>query len=307
MRLLPRRRSGASLSLSPTAGLRPTETVTATVTLDEAVDGVTAARVELGYVNAYRYYWAGRRDAAVKHDDSSLLTMGQVGTSYGSTRETSDWVHVLDVPLTVVGGALSGGTHTAALRLPSWAPGSAESAVRWEARLRVERAGRDVEAEKSFQVLVGPPDPAPAELPLVQGESALANTVTFGLAIDGVCHRVGDPVRGVVSLTPRELVTRTANLDVRFLRLRISHPLEKTPSDPSEHFTRPHVVVAEDLRLTQGVTTEVPFEVVFPVGEDPTTETVHCTLEWWLMATLNFAGATGGIERARRGIVVYTA
>lgn len=310
MRLLPRRKSAATLTLSPEHGLPATESLTATVTLTEPLDAITAARVELGYVNTYRYHWAGRRDAAMRHDDTSLVTMGQVGTSHGSDRETEDWVAVLDQALPVSSGVLDAGSHAVQLRLPSWAPGSSESTVRWLARLRIERDGRDVQAEQAFDVVVGAPDPPPADLPLIQGEVAMSNTLAFDIVTERPCYRAGEEVRGSVSVTPRELgrnAGRPAELGVWFMSLRSSHPLEKTPGDTTESFVRPMVTVAKDLALTDGVTVEIPFAVVLSEDVDPTTAAVHSSLDWFVQARISFAGATGGIERARRGIVVYTA
>ncbi|MBA2793797.1 MAG: hypothetical protein H0U32_07415 [Thermoleophilaceae bacterium] len=51
---------------------------------------MTSAVVELGYVDTYRYRWAGRADAAMKADDMSMVAMDQIGTDHGSERETSD-------------------------------------------------------------------------------------------------------------------------------------------------------------------------------------------------------------------------
>lgn len=307
MRLLPRRRPAATLALSPAGPHRATETVTAQVTLDEPLDGITRACVELGYVNTYRYRWAGRRDAAVGFDDTSLATMGQVGTSCGSDKDTEAWVAVLDEPLPAPGGVLAAGTHAVGLRLPSWSPGSSRSAVSWRVRLRIERQGRDSEDEAELTVLVAAPDPPPADLPLIQGESALSDLVAFDVTTERPCYRAGEPVRGVVTLTPRRAVTRTAELGVWFMRVQRSHPLERTPAEATEAFTRPMVTVAKDLQLVEGVTTAVPFSVTLPADADPTTEAVHCSLDWFVQVRLSFAGATGGIERARRGIVVHTA
>ncbi len=70
---------------------------------------------------------------------------------------------MLDQPLSVAGGHLEAGKHAVGLRLPSWSPGSAGSTVAWEARLRVERDGRDVEASAPLTALVAAPNPAPTE------------------------------------------------------------------------------------------------------------------------------------------------
>jgi hypothetical protein len=103
---LGRSRARAEVEIAP-AVVSPTESIVATVTLAEPIDRVAAARVQLGYVNRCSYRWAGRRDAALRHDDSSLLTLGQVGTDAGSDRNTEDWVAVLDEELPFAGGTLA--------------------------------------------------------------------------------------------------------------------------------------------------------------------------------------------------------
>ena len=67
------------------------------------------------------------------------------------------------------------------------------------------------------------------------------------------------------------------------------------------------LTVAKGLALTEGVRIDIPFAITLPADVDPTTEAVHSSLEWSLQARVMFSGATGGVERARRGIVVYTA
>jgi hypothetical protein len=284
-----------------------TDEVRVTVTLAQDLDKVESATVEIGYVNTYRYRWAGRHDAAAKFDDTSLITMDQVGTDYGSDRETSDWVAALGRPLPVAGGTLHAGPHEVRLRVPSWAPGTSRSTVRWEARLRVARGGRDVEAEQAFTVLVAAPDPPPAELPLVQGTRAMANSIEWDIVTERTCYRPGDVVAGTISLTAREPVTRTGQLAVYFMTAFTSHPLERTPAGDTESQTRPPIVVAEDLQLRQGETTTLPFSVTLPAEVDPTTEAVHSSVDVSLLARIMFSGLTGGVESARRGIVVHTA
>jgi hypothetical protein len=282
-RLIPGRSSGATLAVAPDT-VDATDEVRVTVALAEDVDKVESAVVELGYVNTYRYRWAGRHDAAAKFDDMSLVTMDQVGTDYGSERDTTDWVGALSQPLPVAGGTVRAGAHEVRLRVPSWAPGTSRSTVRWEARLRIARGGRDVEAEQAFTVLVAAPDPPPAALPLVQGTKAMHNTIEWDITTERTCYRPGDVVTGTIALTPREPVTRTGELAVYFMTTFTSH-----------------------LQLHHGQTTTLPFSVTLPAEVDPTTEAVHSSLDVSLLARIMFSGLTGGVESARRGIVVYTA
>jgi hypothetical protein len=297
MRLLPKRRSGATMSIVPDRPLLPTESLTATVTLDEQLDDVTDARIEIGYLNTYKYEWAPATGG-------SLASGGTYGGP-GGYKDATDFVHVIDEPLVFAGGTLMAGTYSATLRLPSWSPGSSDPAIDWVARLKVERKGKDPEAEAHFTVLTPAPDPLPTQSRFVQGERAMANSIHFAIATDALAYRAGSVMRGTISVTPGEPVTKSAKADVRFLRQQISHPLERNPSPLIEWFSRPHVTVADDLTLQQGVTTEIPFEITLPVDAAPTTEAVHNSLEWWVVATITYSGMTGAIEKARREIVVY--
>jgi hypothetical protein len=305
-RLIPGRAGAATVAVTPER-VNATDEVRVVVDLPEAIDKVESAVVELGYVNTYRYRWAGRHDAAAKVDDMSVVTMDQVGTDYGSDRSTSDWVAALNQPLPVAGGTLRAGEHEVRLRVPSWAPGTSRSTVRWEARLRVVRPGRDVEVAQDFEVLVAAPDPPPAELPLIQGTKAISNSIEWDITTERTCYRPGDVITGTISLTPREPVTRTGELAVYFMTVFTSHPLERTPALDTEAQTRPPIRIAEDLRLRHGETTTLPFSVTLPAEVDPTTEAVHSSLDVYLLARIMFSGLTGGVESARRGIVVHTA
>ncbi|MCW2801511.1 MAG: hypothetical protein JWQ70_2983 [Aeromicrobium sp.] len=297
MRLLPKRRSGATMTIVPDRPLLPTESLTATVTLDEQLDDVTDARIEIGYLNTYKYEWAPAT--------GSGIATGNTYSSPGGYRDTTDFVHVIDEPLVFAGGTLMAGTYSATLRLPSWSPGSS-FAVDWVARLKVDRKGKDPEAEATFTVLTPAPDPLPTKTRFVEHESALASSIDFAITLDALAYRAGTVVKGTISVTPGEPVTKSAKADVRFLRQQVSHPLERRPSPRIEWFSRPQVVVAEDLALQQGVTTEIPFELTVPADADPTTEAVHNSIEWWVVATITYAGMTGAIEKARREIVVFT-
>ena len=284
-----------------------TDEVRVASTSPEPIDKVESAVVELGYVNTYRYRWAGRHDAAAKFDDMSLVTMDQVGTDYGSDREHLGLGRRAEPASARRRRHLRAGEHEVRLRVPSWAPGTSRSTVRWEARLRVARPGRDVEAEQAFEVLVAAPDPPPAELPLIQGTRAISNSIEWDITTERTCYRPGDVVTGTISLTPREPVTRTGELAVYFMTVFTSHPLERTPAVDTETQTRPPIRVAEDLQLREGETTTLPFSVTLPAEVDPTTEAVHSSVDVFLLARIMFSGLTGGVESARRGIVVFTA
>ena len=56
------RASGAHVAVTPDIARRR-QSVTATITTDKPIDKVSAATLEWGYTNFYRYRWAGRADS----------------------------------------------------------------------------------------------------------------------------------------------------------------------------------------------------------------------------------------------------
>ncbi len=298
------RAPAVDLALDPTTRL-PTQTLTATVTVPEALDGVTAAGLTLGYVNTYRYRWAGRRDAAAAHDDLSLVTMGQVGTSYGGERETSDWIAVSEHPLDAPGGVLRAGPHAVAIRVPSWAPGSSASTVAWQLRLQIAHAGRDVAVEAPFTVLA-PPPAQPLAATVV--ERVLGDACDIDITVDRPWCRAGTALTGTVSLTPKRDVP-TADVAVLLQRLRVSHPLERTPAADVAVDTRVPVSLGKHVQLSAGVTTTLSYAIDVPADADPTCEAVHASITWAVQVRILYAGLLNGEmpERVRRPFVVVTA
>lgn len=302
MRLLPRRPAGAELRIDPATPVRPTDTITVGVVLADAIDGVTAARVELGYDNHYNYRWAGKHSHA--YLDENVLFFDMAGTDHGSHRDVTDWVAVLDAPLPLAGGRLEGGVHAVPLRLPSWAPGSSDTTVTWRVRLCVERSGRDVEAEQTFEVVVPPPTGAAAPVFVdgrLEGESS-----DIGIALERDWWRPGEPLRGTATIAARG-VDLIGDVDLRLERLRESHPLVRTPG-PGQIAERPILTAVEGLALPAGLAVAVPFELVVPADAPPSTETVHSSIHWFVRLRVRYTGQVGHVpDVVRRGFGVFTA
>jgi hypothetical protein len=296
------RSPAAELRLEPPGPHQPTDTLTASVALDADVRGVSSARIELGYVNRYPYRWAGRRANASLNQDLDLFAPDVAGTGYGTDRTTTDWVHVLDAPLPVVGGVLRSGAHRVGLRLPSWSPGSSESLVRWEARLQVERSGRDLRASSPLEVHV----PPPAETVAFADEHLDGRSSTVAITLDRDWWMPGEQLLGHLAVTPRVDIGE-ADLLVRVQRTVVSHPLVRTPGDTLE-LDGPAVTLARRTILATGVESVVPFAIDVPPDAAPTTETVHATLGWFVRASVEPRRAVlGGPDRVRRGFGVHTA
>ena len=82
-----RRTPAARVVVTPEA-VRRRQTVTATVTTDNPIDKVSAATLEWGYTNFYRYRWAGRADSMATEMNDVWWLMGEVGTDAGSEKDT---------------------------------------------------------------------------------------------------------------------------------------------------------------------------------------------------------------------------
>lgn len=133
---------GLHLAVTP-AVVSPRQPVQATITVDKPVTKVSAAIVEWGYTNFYRYRWAGRADAAGAAGNDSLLMLDQVGTNYGGDRDTDDWVAVTTCELPIAAGEFAGGSST--FVVPSWAPASSPVIAQWSCRVTIQRSGRDID------------------------------------------------------------------------------------------------------------------------------------------------------------------
>jgi len=285
--------------------LRPTGELVAHVTLPEALDKVASAKVELGYDNTYNYRWAGKADAALTQGADSLANIGEVGTDYGSERETSDWVAVTATDLQVDGATLDAGTHELAFRVPSWAPGSSdERLVRWAVRLAVDRKGRDIETDASFTVLAPPPDPLPAPGPL---ERVMGSSTDIDIRLDRTAWRAGETITGTVIITAPDEPMPEADVAVVLQLDRLSHPLQRTPGQ-GQTYDRERVQLDRRVVLAPGAATDLPFAITLPADAPPSAEAVHGSLVWYLGVRILYKGFSAHLpERVRRGFVVYNA
>ena len=115
------RSGGVRVTVTPD-GVRPRQTVTATVTVDKPIDKVGSARLEWGYDNFYRYHWAGRADSAARAGNDSLLMAGQGGANHGSERDTDGGVGVTRGGIPIAASEFTGASNP--LTIPVGAPGS---------------------------------------------------------------------------------------------------------------------------------------------------------------------------------------
>ena len=132
--------------------------------------------------------------------------MGQVGTDYGSERDTEEWVEALRAPL-VVPAACWGQGSTGSTCGCRRGRRVLRSTVKWRFACTSSARARTSRRRRRLRVLVAAPDPLP-ELPLVQGTRAIANTLQWDIRTERPCYRPSEEVRGTITLTPREPVRR---------------------------------------------------------------------------------------------------
>jgi hypothetical protein len=292
---------GAQVSVRPEVA-RPRQTVTATVTAAKAIDKVSAATLEWGYTNFYRYRWAGRADSAAVAMNDSWWMMGEVGTDAGSEKDTEDWVGVTKVELPVAGGEFSGGSSS--FTVPSWAPGSSEVIARWSARLTIERGGRDVDARGDFAVVIGSDNILVTDEP--QQRTGGDGETDVDIVLSSLTHRAGDTINGTVVLTPHADMS-DGEVVIYWGHRLISHPLVRTPAIGGGAKSGPTIKLGKGISLRSGTPVTVPFAVPLPEDAPPTAEAVHSSLVWFLQATLHYSKWTQGIEQVRRRIAVVNA
>ena len=282
--------------------LLPGDELVATVTIAASLDKVASATAELGYENTYAYRWAGRADAAATAATQSLATIGEVGTDYGSERETSDWVSVVTTDLPLAGDTLEAGVHELPFRVPSWAPGSSEQLAGWAVRLTVDRRGRDVSADGPFTVLA----PAPADPPAGEQERVHGGSSDIDIRLERPSWRAGETITGTIAITAPEALPQ-ADVAVVLQFDRVSHPLERTPAQ-GVTFDRDRVQLDKQLELAVGAPTALRFEIALPADAPPTADGVHSSLRWYLLVRILYKGFSSHLpERVRRGFVVYNA
>lgn len=280
----------------------PGQSVEMRVNTPRPLGDVTSARIELGYDNFYRYRWAGRADAAATAATSAMWWTESAGTTYGTDRNTKDWVCIALVELPVAASVFTDGTAT--FRIPSWAPPSSSQIARWSCRLVVRRRGCDVDEHAEFVVVAGIGD-APTDLGEPEKVSRSAAS-EFDVALPRLVFRAGEAIEGQIIVTPtRDLPD--GDVRVTWQRQRDSHPLTRTPG-PGEILGGHTVRVEKRLALRQGATVRLPFQIALPADAAPTASAVHSSMRWFVNATMYYAGFSGlGAERARQPIAVVNA
>ncbi len=286
--------------MSP-AVVSPRQSIDVRVSVPKPIGNVAAARIELGYNNFYRYRWAGRADAAATAATDAMWLTENVGTTYGTDRDTKEWISVLDAELPVTAGEFTGGG--ANFRIPSWAPPSSALIAGWSCRVVLQRSGRDVEEHADFTVVTGPDD-APSDVGPQEHVSGSA-AAEMQIRLSRLTFRPGESVDGDVVVTPtRDLPA--GDVRVGWQWQRDSHPLNRTPGD-SEVAHGGLVHLGKRIELRERTPIRLPFQVALPADAAPTASAVNSSLHWFIQAKIYYAGFNSlGIECVRQPIVLQS-
>lgn len=298
------RSGGVRVTVTPDVG-GPRQTLTATVTTDKPIGKVTAARLEWGYDNFYRYHWAGRADSSAAAANDTLWTAGQVGTNYGGERDTDDWVCVTRVEIPTATGEFTGASGT--FTVPSWAAGSSPELVRWACRLVIERGGIDVDERGVFTVVIGAQDVDAIEAVLQPVEHYQGGSDSdLDIVLPSAVWRAGEPVTGHLAVRALQNLP-TADIAVYWQRQRDHHPLERYPAQTGT-VDGPPLHLGKKIPMHGGVLFGLPFELPLPADAAPSGEAVHSSVSWFVGARIFYSGFTGHqFQRSRRPIVVVNA
>ena len=256
----------------------PRQVVTATVTATPPVGDVTAASLEWGYTNSYRY-----QAGADAHD-------------------TDDWICAARVELPLTTEVFDGAE--ADFRVPSWAPASSQDIARWSCRVLLARPEGDIDTHGEFAVRVGREQFADEEamqdpVSVVAGDAATALDIRLPTPVVAA----GDVIRGHLIVTPSDDLP-DGELAVCWQKHRESHPLQRTPA-PGGVIDGPIIAVDNRIPLRAGEVTELPFEIPLPVDAPPTATAVNSSMTWYVQAQLRYPGSSSHpTERVAKPIFV---
>jgi hypothetical protein len=272
------------------------------VNTPKPIRDVTSARIELGYNNYFRYRWAGHADAAATAATDAMWLTEDVGTTYGTDRNTKEWIGILTAELPTPTSDFTEGSAT--FRIPSWAPPSSSQIASWSCRLVVQRRGVDIDEAAELIVVTGVDD-VPADIGVperVTGSGASRLDIELPRAV----FRAGETIEGAVVVTPsRDLPV--GDVRVRWQRQRDSHPRTRTPGF-DEVINGRTLQLEKHVTLHEGTPVRLPFQTEVPVDAPPTASAVNSSMRWFVNATMFYAGfSSPGTESVRLPIAVVNA
>ncbi|WP_428340172.1 hypothetical protein [Mycobacterium sp.] len=263
---------------------------------------VTSARIELGYDNFFRYRWAGHADAAATAATSAMWLTEDVGTTYGTDRNTKEWIGIFAAEIPTPTSEFTEGSAT--FRIPSWAPASSSQIAGWSCRLVVQRRGVDIDEAAEFSVVTGVND-APNDVGVLEQVTGGAAS-RLDIELPRAVFRAGETIKGAVIVTPSQILP-PGDVRVRWQWQRDSHPRTRTPGFDEVASGRT-VQLEKHLVLREGTPVRLPFQTELPVDAAPSASAVNSSMRWFVNATMCYAGfSSPGTESVRQPITVVSA
>ena len=280
----------------------PCQSIDVRVSTAKPISDVTSARIEMGYHNFFRYRWAGHADAAATAATDAMWLTQDVGTTYGTDRNTKEWVGIFATDIPTPTSEFTEASTT--FRVPSWAPASSSQIAEWSCRLMVQRRGIDVEESADFTVATGFDD-APSDIGELEQVTGSA-TSRIDIELPRLVYRAGETIEGAVVVTPSKDLP-VGDVRVKWQCQRDSHPLTRTPGF-DEVLNGRTVQLEKHLTLREGTSVRLPFQAALPADAAPTASAVNSSMHWFVSATMYYAGfSSPGTESVRRSIAVVSA
>jgi hypothetical protein len=272
------------------------------VNTPKPIRDVTSARIELGYNNFFRYRWAGHADAAATAATDAMWLTEDVGTTYGTDRNTKEWIGILTAELPTSTSEFTEGSAT--FRIPSWAPPSSTQIAGWSCRLVVQRRGVDIDEAAEFTVVAGLDD-APADIGVLEQVTGSA-ACQLDIELPRRVFRAGETIEGAVVVTPsRDLPA--GDVRVKWQWQRDSHPRTRTPGFDEVANGRT-LQLDKHVTLHEGIPVRLPFRTELPVDAPPSASAVNSSIRWFVSVTMFYAGfGSPGTESVRLPIAVVNA
>jgi hypothetical protein len=291
----------AQVTVSP-AVVSPRQSIDVRVNTPKPIRDVTSARIELGYDNFFRYRWAGHADATATAATNAMWLTEDVGTTYGTDRNTKEWIGIFTAELPTSTSEFTDGSAT--FRIPSWAPPSSSQIAGWACRLIVQRRGVDVDEAAEFTVVTGVDD-APADIGVLEQVTGSAAS-RLDIELPRAVFRAGETIEGAVVVTPsRDLPV--GDVRVSWQWQRDSHPRTRTPGF-DEVVDGRTLQLGKHVTLREGTPVLLPFQTELPVDAAPTASAVNSSMRWFVNATMYYAGfSSPGRESVRQPITVVNA
>lgn len=249
-------KTSLAVSAEPTR-LRPGDEVRVRSDLGEPDKKARSARVSLVYVNSYRY----------EDTDSD---------GDRTTRTRHQEIAVAQEPLSAAGGngGLAAGSFETVLRVPEDAPPTVEDAVRWMAKVTIDRkGGRDVNEEVPLTV-ASAPDYLEA---WAERSVKHPNEARMEIEVDRRVVHPGESISGSVAVRANE------DLEGRALRVRLRGRRSDRDGE-GVTYDGPVQDLAEPVELSAGATQSFPFALNVPIDARASFQTDNNRLNWYVEA-----------------------